>query len=70
MKSTTSGWLGSLKAKLRNLRIGHVDPRWLPPRGADFGAMVENIAGQWIPNSVVEKKAVPSAAVRQEWTRA
>ncbi|RYG12962.1 MAG: recombination-associated protein RdgC [Burkholderiales bacterium] len=39
---------------------------WVPPRGADQGAMVESINGQWIVKLAVERKAVPGGAVRAE----
>ena len=62
----------ALEAELQRLAFQPCEPTqersagWLPPRGADFGAMVENIAGQWILKLAVEKKAVPGGAVRQE----
>ncbi|MBL0419476.1 recombination-associated protein RdgC [Ramlibacter sp. AW1] len=39
---------------------------WLPPRGEDHGAMVENVGGHWIMQLGIERKAVPGGAVRQE----
>ncbi len=39
---------------------------WVPPRGAEFGAMVESVGAQWILKLAVERKAVPGAAVRTE----
>jgi recombination associated protein RdgC len=39
---------------------------WVPPRGQDNGAMVESVAGQWILKLAVERKNVPSGAVRAE----
>ncbi len=39
---------------------------WLPPRGAEHGAMLESVNGQWIMKLAVERKAVPGAAVRTE----
>ena len=61
-----------LEAELQRLAFQPCGPTqerssgWLPPRGAEFGAMVENVAGQWILKLAVEKKAVPGAAVRTE----
>jgi recombination associated protein RdgC len=61
-----------LEAELQRLAFQPCGPTqersagWLPPRGAEFGAMVENVAGHWILKIAVEKKAVPGAAVRQE----
>ena len=39
---------------------------WVPPRGQDHGAMVEQVGGQWILKLAVERKAVPGGAVRTE----
>lgn len=39
---------------------------WLPPRGEEHGAMVENVAGHLIMKLGVERKAVPGGAVRDE----
>jgi recombination associated protein RdgC len=39
---------------------------WVPPRGQEHGAMVEQVGGQWIIKLAVERKAVPGGAVRQE----
>jgi recombination associated protein RdgC len=61
-----------LEAELQRLAFQPCGPTqersvgWMPPRGADFGAMVESVAGQWILKLAVEKKAVPGAAVRAE----
>ena len=38
---------------------------WVPPRGADHGALIESVAGQWIARFVVETKAVPGDALRR-----
>lgn len=62
----------ALEAELQRLAFQPCGPTqersvgWLPPRGAEFGAMVENIGGQWILKLAVEKKAVPGATVKQE----
>ena len=39
---------------------------WVPPRGQEHGAMVEQVGGQWILKLAVERKAVPGGAVRTE----
>jgi recombination associated protein RdgC len=39
---------------------------WLPPRGHEHGAMVEQVGGQLILKLAIERKAVPSAAVKAE----
>jgi recombination associated protein RdgC len=39
---------------------------WVSPRGKEHGAMVESVAGQWILQLAVERKAVPAGAVRAE----
>lgn len=61
-----------LEAELQRLAFQPCGPTqersigFLPPRGAEFGAMVENVAGQWILKIAIEKKAVPGGAVRAE----
>jgi recombination associated protein RdgC len=39
---------------------------WLPPRGEEHGAMVETVSGHQIMKLGIERKAVPSGAVRTE----
>ncbi len=39
---------------------------WVPPRGAEHGALVEAVGGQWIARLAIETKAVPSDAVRRK----
>lgn len=39
---------------------------WMPPRGEEHGAMVENVAGHLIVKLAVERKSVPASAVKQE----
>jgi recombination associated protein RdgC len=62
----------ALEAELQRLAFQPCEPTqersagWLPPRGAEHGAMVESVAGQWILKLAVERKAVPGGAVRQE----
>lgn len=61
-----------LEAELQRLAFAPCLPTqelsagWVPPRGADGGAMVESINGQWIVKLAVERKAVPAGAVRAE----
>ena len=53
---------------------------WVAPRGAEHGALVEVVDGQWIARLAIETKAVPGDAVRRKvqeaptvrtgWTRA
>lgn len=38
---------------------------WMPPRGEEHGAMVENVGGHLIVKLAVEKKVVPGSAVKQ-----
>lgn len=62
----------ALEAELQRLAFQPCDATqelsvgWVPPRGQDHGAMVENIAGHWILKMAVERKAVPAGAVRAE----
>lgn len=64
--------LDHLEAELQRLGFQPCEPTqersagWVSPRGADHGAMVESVAGQWIMKLAVERKAVPSGAVRTE----
>jgi recombination associated protein RdgC len=64
--------LEQLEAELQRLAFSPCMPTqelssgWVPPRGADEGAMVESIGGQWIVKLAVERKAVPGGAVRTE----
>ncbi|TFZ00136.1 recombination-associated protein RdgC [Ramlibacter humi] len=64
--------LEALEAELQRLAFQPCQPTqelsvgWMPPRGAENGAMVENVAGQWILKLAVERKAVPGGAVRAE----
>ena len=39
---------------------------WVPPRGAEHGALVEAVDGQWIARLAIETKAVPGDAVRRK----
>ncbi len=39
---------------------------WVEPRGDKHGALVENVAGQWILKLCTETKAVPGGAVKQQ----
>ncbi|MBG9388470.1 recombination-associated protein RdgC [Caenimonas aquaedulcis] len=61
-----------LDAQLQRLAFTPCQPTqelstgWIPPRGAEHGAMVEGVNGQWILKLAVERKAVPGAAVRAE----
>lgn len=61
-----------LEAELQRLAFQPCGPTqelsvgWLPPRGAEHGAMVESVGGQWILKLAVERKAVPAGAVRAE----
>ncbi len=62
----------ALEAELQRLAFQPCDASqelsvgWVPPRGEEHGAMVENIAGHWILKMAVERKAVPAGAVRAE----
>ncbi|TFY96737.1 recombination-associated protein RdgC [Ramlibacter rhizophilus] len=64
--------LSALEAELQRLAFQPCGPTqelsvgWLPPRGEEHGAMVENIAGHWLLKLGVERKAVPAGAVRSE----
>ncbi|WBY03266.1 recombination-associated protein RdgC [Ramlibacter tataouinensis] len=64
--------LEQLEADLQRLAFQPCEPTqersagWVPPRGAEHGAMVESVAGQWILKLAVERKAVPAGAVRTE----
>lgn len=64
--------LEQLEAELQRLAFTPCQPTqelssgWMPPRGAEHGAMVESVNGQWILKLAVERKAVPGAAVRSE----
>lgn len=61
-----------LEAELQRLAFQPCGPTqelsvgWLPPRGEEHGAMVENVAGHLIMKLGVERKAVPGGAVRTE----
>lgn len=61
-----------LEAELQRLAFTPCQPTqelssgWMPPRGAEHGAMIESINGQWILKLAVERKAVPGGAVRSE----
>jgi recombination associated protein RdgC len=39
---------------------------WVPPRGADHGALVESIAGQRIFKLQIERKSVPASAINRK----
>ena len=39
---------------------------WVPPRGADHGALVEVVAGQRILKFQIERKAVPASAINRK----
>ena len=39
---------------------------WVPPRGANHGALVESIAGQRILRFHIERKAVPASAINRK----
>ena len=39
---------------------------WVAPRGAEHGALVEVVDGQWIARLAIETKAVPGDAVRRK----
>lgn len=62
----------ALEAEMQRLAFQPCGPTqelsvgWLPPRGEDNGAMLENVAGHWLLKLGVERKAVPGGAVRQE----
>jgi recombination associated protein RdgC len=64
--------LEALEAELQRLAFTPCQPTqelssgWMPPRGAEHGAMVESVNGQWILKLAVERKAVPGGAVRAE----
>jgi recombination associated protein RdgC len=64
--------LPTLDAELQRLAFRPCEPTqersagWVPPRGAEHGAFVESIDGQWILKLAVERKAVPGGAVRTE----
>jgi recombination associated protein RdgC len=61
-----------LDAELQRLAFTPCQPTqplssgWVAPRGAEHGAMVESVNGQWILKLAVERKVVPGAAVRSE----
>lgn len=64
--------LARLEAELQRLAFLPCQPTqerstgWVAPRGAEHGAMVEAVGGQWILKLAVERKAVPASAVRAE----
>ncbi|GAC1530006.1 MAG: recombination-associated protein RdgC [Ramlibacter sp.] len=64
--------LASLEAELQRLAFAPCEPSqelsigWMPPRGQEYGAMVETVDGQWILKLAIERKAVPGGAVRAE----
>jgi recombination associated protein RdgC len=64
--------IAQLEAELQRLAFQPCTPTqeratgWAPPRGEDHGPMVEIVAGQWLLKLAVERKNVPSAAVRAE----
>ena len=64
--------LERVEAELQRLAFMPCEPTqersagWAPPRGAEHGAMVESVDGQWILKLQVERKAVPAGAVRTE----
>jgi recombination associated protein RdgC len=39
---------------------------WVPPRGNEYDAMAESVAGQWIMKLMIETKSVPGAAVKKK----
>lgn len=37
---------------------------WVPPRGGEHDALLENIGGHWLASFVIESRSVPASAVR------
>lgn len=38
---------------------------WIPPRGEEHGALVENVGGQWIMRLMVERRTLSAATIRK-----
>lgn len=38
---------------------------WIPPRGEEHGALVENVGGQWIMRLMVERRVLSAATIRK-----
>ena len=38
---------------------------WVPPRGEEYGAMCESVAGQWILRFKSEERVIPGATMQR-----
>jgi recombination associated protein RdgC len=75
MYRVTAGWpsaVATLEAALQSALFTECAAQqeksvgWVPPRGQEFGALVEVVGGQWILKLLIETKVLPASVVKRK----